>query len=87
MQTDRDAVLDTEAGGPKQPRIRWGTDPPWEEAILRGKGIPRHARQHSDVSCAKTAEPIEMPFGLWTRVGPRKHVLDGVYIRRPKGQF
>ena len=26
---------------------------------------------------AKTAEPIEMPFGLWTRVGPRIHVLDG----------
>jgi len=24
----------------------------------------------------KTAEPIEMPFGLWTRVGLRKHVLD-----------
>ena len=23
------------------------------------------------------AEPIEMPFGLWTRVGPMKHVLDG----------
>jgi len=23
--------------------------------------------------CAKTAEPIEMPFGLWTQVGPRKH--------------
>ena len=29
------------------------------------------------VSPAKTAEPIEMPFGLWTLVGPRKHVLDG----------
>jgi len=29
------------------------------------------------VSPAKTAEPIEMPFGLWTRVGPRNHVLDG----------
>jgi len=27
------------------------------------------------VSCAKTAEPIKMLFGL-TRVGPRKHVLD-----------
>jgi len=27
------------------------------------------------VSPAKTAEPIEMPFGLWARVGPRKHVL------------
>jgi len=25
------------------------------------------------VSPAKTAEPIQMPFGLWTRVGPRKH--------------
>jgi len=23
------------------------------------------------------AEPIEMPFALWTRMGPRKHVLDG----------
>ena len=26
---------------------------------------------------AKTVEPIEMPFGLWTWVGPRKHALDG----------
>jgi len=25
------------------------------------------------------AEPIEMPFGLWTRVGPRKHVLGGMH--------
>ena len=25
----------------------------------------------------KTAEPIEMPFGLMTRVGHRYHVLDG----------
>jgi len=23
------------------------------------------------------AELIEMPFGMWTRVGPRKHVLHG----------
>jgi len=28
------------------------------------------------VSPAKTAEPIEMPFGIWIRVGSRKHVLD-----------
>ena len=34
------------------------------------------------VSPAKTAEAIEMPFGLWSRVVPRKHVLDGsVYWR------
>ena len=25
---------------------------------------------------SKTANPIEMPFGLWTQVGPRNHVLD-----------
>ena len=29
------------------------------------------------VSPAKTAGPIEMPFGLRTRVGPKNHVLDG----------
>ena len=26
------------------------------------------------------AEPIEMPFGVQTRVGPRKHVLNGGHI-------
>jgi len=29
------------------------------------------------VSPVKTTEPIEMPFGMWIRVGPVKHVLDG----------
>jgi len=29
------------------------------------------------MSCAKKAEPIEMVFGLWTRVGQRKHELHG----------
>jgi len=29
------------------------------------------------MSCAKTAEPIKMPFGVWTLVGPMNHVLDG----------
>jgi len=32
------------------------------------------------VSPAKTAEPIDMPFGLRTWVGPSDHVLDGVQI-------
>jgi len=27
------------------------------------------------MSCAKTAGPIEMPFGLYTRVGPRNHIV------------
>ena len=29
------------------------------------------------MSSAKRAEPIEMPFEVWTRVGPLNHVLDG----------
>ena len=29
------------------------------------------------VSPAKTAAPIEMPFGLWTQMGRRNHLLDG----------
>jgi len=29
------------------------------------------------VSPAKTAEPIEMPYGLWAQVGSRNHILDG----------
>ena len=29
------------------------------------------------VSPAKTAEPIEMRFGLWALMGPRNPVLDG----------
>jgi len=33
-------------------------------------------------SPANTAEPIEMPFGMLTRMGPRNHVLDGVQIPR-----
>jgi len=33
-------------------------------------------RSVTKVSPAKTAEPIEMPFGLWVRMGRRNHVLD-----------
>ena len=33
------------------------------------------------------AEPIEMPFGILTRVGPRKHMLDGVQIRMQRDNF
>jgi len=29
------------------------------------------------MSPVEMAEPMEMPFGLWTWVGPKKHILDG----------
>ena len=37
---------------------------------------------------AKTAKPIEMPFGLWVWVGSSNHVLDGSpEPRRGRGNF
>jgi len=39
------------------------------------------------VSPAKTDEPIEIPFGLRTRMGPRNRVLDGIQISMQKGNF
>jgi len=36
---------------------------------------------HMEVPC-KTTELIEMPFGGLTRVGQKKHVLDGIKIGR-----
>jgi len=27
--------------------------------------MPGHVQRHSAVSCAKMAEPIDLPFGLW----------------------
>jgi len=39
------------------------------------------------VSLAKTAEPVEMQFGLRTRVGPGSHLLDESLYPHGKGQF
>jgi len=32
---------------------------------------------HYAVMCAKTTQPIKMHVGLWARMGPKNHVLDG----------
>ena len=42
-----------------------------------GKGALIVKYRDTAVICAKTAEWIERPFGLWARIGPRNHVLDG----------
>jgi len=33
------------------------------------------------------AEPIDMPFRMWTWLGPKNHVLDGHPDAPVKGQF
>ena len=47
----------------------------------RGKERPVVKYSDSAVICPKTAEPIEIPFGIWTQVGPTNHVLDGAQDR------
>ena len=37
-----------------------------------------YARRHSAVSCAKMAEPIDLSFVFWTRVGRRKHKFNHI---------
>jgi len=41
---------------------------------------------HTSESC-KTAELIEMPFGLRTWVGPGNHILDGVQIPMERSNY
>jgi len=43
-----------------------------------GENVAGHCKVmgHSTVSCARTAEPIDMTFWSKTRVGPKNHVLD-----------
>ena len=51
------------------------SDPPGKGTILGGKAVAHCKVQgYSALSCAKTAEPIKMSFGIWTRAGTRKHV-------------
>jgi len=59
-------------------------------AVLRRCGLSRSIAWYVGlsvmiVSPAKTAEPIEIPFGMWTRAGPRNRVLDGVQITTREG--
>jgi len=54
--------------------------PTWEGAILRGKGLPIVKYRDTVVICAKTADPVVMPFGLWAQTGSKNHKFDGVQI-------
>ena len=52
--------------------------PPWEGAIMRGKGASHcKVRGYSVATYTKTTEPIEMPFGLRAWMELRNHLLDG----------
>ena len=68
----------TSVGSSKHNYIRWGHRSHHMNGQFEGVEGAAHCKmqQLSAVSCEKMAVLIEMPFGIWTRVGPRKHVLD-----------
>ena len=41
----------------------------------------------TDMSSAKTGEPIEMSFDKWARVAPHNHVMGGPDPPRGRGNF
>jgi len=64
--------------GPGNHVLDVGPDPPWEGAILWGKGtLHCKVEGNSAVPCSKTAESVEMPFGLRARMDRKNHVRWG----------
>jgi len=57
--------------GPENDVLDGGPDLPVERGNFGGER-GAHSKIYA-ISCAKTAELIDLSFGLWTRVGPRKH--------------
>jgi len=48
-----------------------------------GRGAYRKVWGVSALSSAKTAEPIDLPFALWTRAGRRRHKFNGIRQMAP----
>jgi len=69
--------------GPRNYVLDRGSDPPREEAILVDRGARCKVLGLSAVSCAKTAEPIDLPFGLWTPLGRRMHKFNRIRLVAP----
>jgi len=56
--------------------------PPCKGVILRGKGRPIVKKYRDSLPWAvwKLTELMEMPFGMWTLVGPMKHFCGSVRL-------
>jgi len=64
--------------GPGNHVLDGGPDPPMGRGKFLGEnGRPIVKYRDTTVICAKTAEPIRMPFGLWAQMGCWNHVLNG----------
>ena len=56
-----------DSGGPKEACITWSTHIPVEGQLVGDRTCPAMPDETA-MSCAKTAEAIDLPFELWTRV-------------------
>jgi len=73
---------------PRKPCTRWGSKSPMgRDNFEGGKGRPTVKYRDTAVTCAKTAEPIDLPFGLWTQVGWRKHNFNCIRQVAPCGHI
>jgi len=61
--------------GPRNHVLDDGPDRPMQGPIFREMDILGHAQRHCALSYAKMAVRNQMPFGLWTRVWSKQHVL------------
>jgi len=72
--------------GPGNHVLDGSPDPTIRRGNFEGEmGVVKYIGTHFLVICAKTAEPIEMPFGLWARADPRNHELYGVMVPQWEG--
>jgi len=56
----------TLAGPRNHVHVDVGPDRPMLKSNFRGKDMSGHARRHASITYAEMAEPMQMPFGLWT---------------------
>jgi len=64
--------------GPRNHVLDGGPDPPMGRGnFVGGKERPIVKYRDTLVICTKTAETIEMSFGLWARMARRNNVSDG----------
>ena len=70
-------VLSLNSDVPRQSCVRWGPNPTWEGQFW-GIGRPLYSIGNFCRELCKIAEPIGLPFELWTRMGRRKHKFNRI---------
>jgi len=74
-----------DSDGPREACTRCGPDPHAKGQFLGERTCPGMP-DDIVVSCAKMAEQIEMPFGLWTR-GPKEACVTWGCTLAPPGEY